>query len=315
MGMSLGSLAGMLRDQFKRDSRRRPPGPIPVVPLSLPAELPSDGVRVTWFGHSAFLLEFEGRRLLFDPMLSPSPSPVPGFGSKRYSGGSLPLEPEDFPMLDAIILSHDHYDHLDKASIRKLRNKAHYFIVPLGVKKRLIQWGVDPGRITERGWWEELQVAGLTLACTPARHFSGRGLGDRNGTLWCSWVILGERHRVFFSGDSGYAPHFKDIGDKYGPFDLTMMECGQYDERWAAIHMMPEQTVQAHLDVRGGLLIPVHWAAFTLGFHAWDDPVERAVLAAHAHGVRIATPRIGETVDAMAGDYPQTAWWRETTIR
>ncbi|QHT58848.1 hypothetical protein GXP70_01860 [Paenibacillus lycopersici] len=311
MGAGFRSTVSMLRDALRKDARRRPPGPIPVVPLSPSAETPEDGVRATWFGHSAFLLELEGKRLLFDPMLSASPSPVPFVGSKRYSGQRLPLAPEQFPMLDAIVLSHDHYDHLDKASIRKLRDKARRFIVPLGVGQRLVRWGVDPGKITEHGWGDETQVAGLTLACGPARHFSGRGLFDRNGTLWCSWAILGERRRVFFSGDSGYAPHFKEIGDKYGPFDLTLMECGQYDERWAAIHMMPEETVQAHLDVRGGLLVPIHWAAFTLGFHAWDDPVERAVKAAEARGVRIATPRIGETVDAMADRYPQTAWWRE----
>ena len=171
--------------------------------------------------------------------------------------------------------------------------------------------GRSPERVTEHGWWDELGLAGLKLACTPARHFSGRGLSDRNGSLWCSWVIHGPNSRVFFSGDSGYAPHFKDIGDKYGPFDLTMMECGQYDERWANIHMMPEQTVQAHRDVRGGLLVPVHWAAFTLGFHPWDEPVERAVKARpgpgrpHCHAADRRDRRgIGDRL-------PQSAWWRE----
>ncbi|MFC4812054.1 MBL fold metallo-hydrolase [Paenibacillus sp. GCM10023250] len=310
MGMNLRSIGTMLRDQFKRDPRRRPARPIPVVPLSLPGQVRPEGIRVAWFGHSAFVLELAGRRLLFDPMFSPSPSPVPVFGGRRYSGG-LPLEPEDFPRLDAIVLSHNHFDHLDKASIGKLRDKTDRFVVPLGVRRLLIKWGVPPEQVTEHGWWDELEVAGLRLACTPARHFSGRGLFDRNGSLWCSWAVIGARGRFFFSGDSGYAPHFKAIGERYGPFDLTLMECGQYDERWANIHMLPEQTVQAHLDVRGGLLVPVHWAAFTLGFHAWDDPVERAVAAARAHGVRIATPRIGEIVEAAEEGYPQTAWWRE----
>nr|WP_239566011.1 MBL fold metallo-hydrolase [Paenibacillus sacheonensis] len=311
MDMSLGTIVGMLREQFKRDPHRQPAKPIQVVPLTLSETPAPHGIQVTWFGHSAFLLELEGRRLLFDPMFSDSPSPVPSlFGSKRYSG-ILPLAPEAFPRLDAIILSHDHFDHLDKASIRKLMGKTERFVVPLGVRDRLIRWGVEPGRVTEHGWWDELELAGLRLACAPARHFSGRGLFDRNGSLWCSWILIGAENRVFFSGDSGYAPHFKEIGERFGPFDLTMMECGQYDARWANIHMMPEETVQAHLDVRGGLLIPVHWAAFTLGYHAWDDPVERAVLAARAQGVRIATPRIGETVDARADDYPQSAWWRE----
>lgn len=311
MGMSFSNIVGMLREQLRRDPRRRPAKPIPVVPWKLSSAADPDGLRATWFGHSAFLLEIEGLRLMFDPMLSPSPSPVPLFGSKRYSGDALPLKPEDFPELDAIILSHDHYDHLDKRTIRILQGRTKRFIVPLGVRKRLVDWGVPGDKVTEHGWWDEVSYAGLTFVCGPARHFSGRGLGDRNSTLWCSWSIIGKEQRVFFSGDSGYAPHFKEIGDKYGPFALTLMECGQYDERWSLIHMMPEQTVQAHLDVRGELLVPVHWAAFTLGFHAWYDPVERAVAAARAHGVAIATPRIGETVDATGQGYPNAEWWRE----
>nr|WP_219839127.1 MBL fold metallo-hydrolase [Paenibacillus sp. R14(2021)] len=310
MDMSFKSTMSMLREAVRRDPERKPAKPIPIQPLSLGAQAPKEGIHATWFGHSAFLLEIEGRRLLFDPMFADTLSPVPIFGGKRYSG-VLPLAPVEFPALDAIILSHDHYDHLNKSSIRKLMHKTSRFIVPLGVRSRLIKWGVDPELVTEHGWWDELEHDGLRLVCTPARHFSGRGLFDRNRTLWCSWVIKSGHNAVFFSGDSGYAPHFKEIGEKYGPFDLTLMECGQYDERWAAIHMMPEQTVQAHLDVRGGLLIPVHWGAFTLAYHAWHDPVERAVKAARERGVRIATPRIGETVHASEQDYPQSAWWRE----
>ncbi|MGF9695956.1 MBL fold metallo-hydrolase [Paenibacillus sp. MABNR03] len=310
MGMNLKAMLSMLRDSLKGSQERRPVSNIPMVKSEFAQTLnPADDPQVTWFGHSAFLLELEGYRLLFDPMLGHRPSPVSWAGTKRYTT-DLPIEPEDLPAIDAIILSHDHYDHLDYSSIRKLKDKTERFIVPIGVRRRLIQMGVSADKITEHGWWDELRFKGLTLACTPARHFSGRGLFDRNSTLWCSWVIAGQKTRVFFSGDSGYGPHFKEIGEKYGPFHLTLMECGQYDERWANIHMMPEETVQAHLDVRGQLLIPIHWGAFTLAYHAWNDPVERISQAARSSNVDIATPKIGEQVRIHTGEYPTEPWWR-----
>jgi L-ascorbate metabolism protein UlaG (beta-lactamase superfamily) len=266
--------------------------------------------RVTWFGHSALLLELDGKIILLDPMLGKVPSPFPAVGGKRYSS-KLPVRIEDLPPIDAIILSHDHYDHLDYASIIRLKSKVRQFFVPLGVAKHLIRWGVDPAAIEVCDWWEERTWEGLKLACTPARHFSGRALNDRNATLWCSWVIESAEARIFFSGDSGYGPHFAEIGKKYGPFDVTLMECGQYDPRWASIHMMPEETVQANRDVQGKVMIPIHWGAFTLSVHDWRDPVERASAAAQERGVKIATPRIGESVIIGAAEYPKAAWWRE----
>ncbi|MDF2723399.1 MAG: hypothetical protein K0Q59_3074 [Paenibacillus sp.] len=311
MSMNMKTVVGMLKEYMKSGTQRRPAAAaIPVVEFRATDEaLRADAAQVTWFGHSAFLLELEGKRLLFDPMLGPRPSPVSWAGTKRYAD-KLPLPPERFPALDAIILSHDHYDHLDYASIRALKDKTRRFIVPLGVRERLIRWGVRADDITEHNWWDELELNGLKLACTPARHFSGRGMFNRNSTLWCSWVIAGRATKVFYSGDSGYGPHFKRIGETYGPFDLTLMECGQYNERWAAIHMMPEETVQAHLDVRGRLLLPVHWGAFTLALHAWNDPVERATKAARERQVDIVTPKIGQTVAIHAKLYPESDWWR-----
>lgn len=310
MNMSLKAMLSMLRDSLKSGQERRPLSDIPIVKSEFSKTVNADNhPQVTWFGHSAFLLEMEGTRLLFDPMLGNRPSPVSWVGTKRYNV-NLPVQPEELPPLDAIILSHDHYDHLDYSSIRRLMNKTERFIVPVGVRRRLIQIGVPSDKITEHAWWDELQFKGLTLACTPARHFSGRGLFDRNSTLWCSWMICGQETKVFFSGDSGYGPHFKEIGDKYGPFDLTMMECGQYDERWANIHMMPEETVQAHLDVKGKLLIPIHWGAFTLAYHAWTDPVERITRAARNAHIEIATPKIGEKVQIHTGIYPMEHWWK-----
>lgn len=309
--MSTGwkSTISMLKDALKKDTERRPRTEIEVQTYKPSNALPeTHAPQVTWFGHSAFLLEIEGKRLFFDPMLGSRPSPVSWVGTKRYSS-QLPMTPEECPALDAIILSHDHYDHLDYGSIRKLKDKTARFIVPMGVRKRLIKWGVSAKKITEHAWGDEFEFQGLQLACTPARHFSGRSLFDRNSTLWCSWVIKGQETKVFFSGDSGYGPHFKEIGKKYGPFDLTLMECGQYDERWSAIHMMPEQTVQAHQDVGGKLLVPIHWGAFTLAFHAWYDPAERATRKAKEQGVSIATPRIGESVRIHNTEIPSQRWW------
>ncbi|PYE50310.1 MBL fold metallo-hydrolase [Paenibacillus barcinonensis] len=309
-GMSIKSLTSILRDSLRKNVERRPSGSIPVERYSHPiTSEASKHPQVTWFGHSAFLLEIEAHRLLFDPMLGERPSPVSWAGTKRFSR-ELPMQPEDFPELDAIVISHDHYDHLDVSSIRRLKNKTKRFIVPLGVRKRLIKWGVPADQITEHQWGDEFTFKGLTFACTPARHFSGRGLLDRDSTLWCSWAIIGEETKVFFSGDSGYGPHFKEIGSKYGPFDLTLMECGQYDKRWSNIHMMPEETVQAHLDVGGELLIPIHWGAFTLAYHAWNEPAERVTRAARTAHVRIATPKIGETVVVNAQGITTRPWWR-----
>jgi L-ascorbate metabolism protein UlaG (beta-lactamase superfamily) len=310
MKMGMKSIVSMLRDSFVEKAKRRPKDTLNVEVFQ-PAESisVSDAPRVTWFGHSAFFLEMEGQRLLIDPMFGPRPSPVSWVGTKRYKT-NFSLQLEDFPTIDAIIISHNHYDHLDYHSIRKLMDKTSQFIVPLGVRQHLIKWGVHSDKIIEHNWWEELEFNGLKLACTPARHFSGRGLFDRDSTLWCSWVIVGRETKIYYSGDSGYGPHFKEIGEKYGPFDLTLLECGQYDERWSNIHMIPEETVRAHLDLRGQMLIPVHWGAFTLSFHAWTDPVERVTEAALKYQVSISTPKIGETVVITSKDFPTRPWWR-----
>ncbi|WP_130616749.1 MBL fold metallo-hydrolase [Cohnella abietis] len=309
MNMNFRSTVKLLVDFVKGNPKGKPSSPIKAVPL-LPVGIPNGGLpSVTWFGHSAILLRLDGKTIFLDPMLGKRPSPFPVFGGKRFSE-SLPIEIEQLPSIDAVIFSHDHYDHLDYGSIKKLMHKVKRFIVPLGVAAHLERWGVDPAIITEHDWWDEFDFEGLSLASAPARHFSGRSVGDRNSTLWCSWVIMGKQAKVFFSGDSGYGPHFEQIGSKYGPFDLTLMECGQYDEKWAAIHMLPEETVQAHQDVKGKLMIPIHWGAFTLALHDWTDPAERSTKAAKANNVAIATPRIGQTVTIGAAEFPTTAWWR-----
>jgi L-ascorbate metabolism protein UlaG (beta-lactamase superfamily) len=272
------------------------------------AAAPTTGINVTWFGHSAVLLEVNGKRIFADPMLGQRASPVSFIGSKRFNE-KLPIAIEDLPPLDIVLLSHDHYDHLDHGSILKLKAKAKHFVVPLGVAAHLVKWGVAASQITELDWWETATVDGVFLAATPARHFSGRGLRDRDKTLWCSWVLKSGEQSVYFGGDSGYDTHFKEIGQKYGPFDLTMLECGQYNEAWQYIHMMPEQTAQAHLDLRGNVLMPTHWGAFSLALHPWQEPIDRLSKAAQDLNITLATPLIGQRWNPLA-QVPQTQWWK-----
>ncbi|WP_433772210.1 MBL fold metallo-hydrolase [Bacillus wiedmannii] len=300
-------IISLMTDYYKMKSKLRPLKNLPIVLSNKDNESLES---VTWFGHSASLLKIEGKKLLLDPMLGDASSPFPVFNSKRYSG-SFSLEREDLQEIDAIIISHNHYDHLNYKSIMQLKDRAKHFYVPIGVARYLIKWGVSPSKISEHNWWDEITFDTIKLVCAPARHFSGRSMTDRDCSLWCSWLILGQETKVFFSGDSGYAPHFKEIGDKYGPFDLTLMECGQYDTRWSAIHMLPEETVQAHIDVKGELLLPIHWGAFTLALHEWSDPIERVTEEAKRLGVNIATPQIGESITLKSTDYPSAAWWRE----
>ncbi|MBX2940922.1 MAG: MBL fold metallo-hydrolase [Cyclobacteriaceae bacterium] len=269
---------------------------------------PDTVTRITWFGHSAFLLEIQGKNILIDPMFGDTPSPHPWLGRSRFTEG-LPIAIEKLPEIDAVIFSHDHYDHLDYGSILKLKGKVKNFYTPLGVGSHLEKWGVPKENIHELNWWEEIKFEDLTFKCAPARHFSGRGLGDRFSTLWASWVIQGANHNIYFSGDSGYGPHFKTIGEKYGPFDFAMMECGQYDKRWDNIHMMPEETAQAAVDVNTKLFMPIHWGAFVLALHTWKDPIERVTKKAEELSIPISTPQIGEPIILELVEKPHSKWW------
>jgi len=252
----------------------------------------------------------DGKKILLDPMFGDTPAPHPWLGSKRYSDG-LPIEIEKLPRIDFVIFSHDHYDHLDYGSIQKLKNKVGHFYVPLGVENHLIAWGVPASAISVLDWWDETNAMGIELICAPARHFSGRGLMDRASTLWCSWIIKGKEQKIYFSGDSGYGPHFKEVGDKHGPFDIALMECGQYNEQWEAIHMMPEQTAQAGVEVQAKMIMPIHWGAFTLALHSWTDPVERVLLEAKELDLPVATPIIGEPIIVGDSLYPKSTWWKD----
>lgn len=264
--------------------------------------------QVTWFGHSAFLVEMDGKIILLDPMLGEKPSPHPWFGSARYNK-DLPLAIEKHPEIDAVLFSHDHYDHLDYPTVMKIKDRVKAWYVPLGLDNHLMRWGVDSNRIFVADWWDSFDANGLQFTSAPARHFSGRSLGDQSNTLWCSWILESDAEKIYFSGDGGYGSHFKEIGERHGPFDLAMMECGQYHEAWSNIHMMPEETVQAGIDVEAKVIMPIHWGAFTLALHSWTDPIERAKAEATAKGIPLTSPAIGETFQLGQETYPNSEWW------
>ncbi|GAB3803424.1 MBL fold metallo-hydrolase [Micromonospora zhanjiangensis] len=301
----------VLRELFFGASRRRPTGPIPVVrPGPTDAAGSSGALAVTWYGHASALVELDGRRVLIDPIWSDRCSPSRLVGPRRLHPPPVALA--DLPPVDAILISHDHYDHLDLPTVRALsRGGSAPFVVPLGVGAHLERWGVPADRIVELDWDESATVAGLTLTATAARHFSGRGF-SRDRTLWASWVIAGADRRVFYTGDSGYFEGYAEIGATYGPFDVTLMQIGAYDPAWPNIHMFPEEAVAAHLDLRGDVLIPVHWATFDLALHTWADPVNRLWREAKARDVRLAVPRPGERID-LADPPPLDPWWESVT--
>ena len=302
-------LPATVRMQMTGKEVRYPTHPIPVDRLSKGAfaNPPASGLRVTWLGHATALLEIDGARVLTDPVWSERVSPSTLAGPKRFFPPPLALE--DLPPLDAVIVSHDHYDHLDMATIRRLSARGVAFYVPLGVGAHLERWDVPADRIHELDWSESARVGPLTLTLAAARHFSGRGLRNRNGTLWGSWVLIGPRHHVFYSGDTGDFDGFAAIGEEYGPFDATLMSAGAYSPAWPAIHMFPEELVRAHRDLRGGLLIPVHWGTFNLAFHDWNDPVRRIWAEASRLSVAVAVPRPGQSVEPSSPP-PDDPWWR-----
>ncbi|WP_343072854.1 MBL fold metallo-hydrolase [Sphaerisporangium rubeum] len=299
-----GPPARFLRDLLTGREVRRPGG---VVPLGVPAGGAAGDLRAVWLGHATTLAEIEGRVVLFDPVWSRRVSPVAFAGPKRLH--PVPVGLAELPAVDAVVISHDHYDHLDMATVRVLtRISEAPFLVPLGIGAHLERWGVPPERVIELDWEEEAEVAGLRFTATAARHFSGRTL-TRNDTLWGSWVVAGERRRVFYAGDSGYFEGYAGIGAAHGPFDLTILPIGAYSPAWPDIHMNPEEAVNAHLDLGGRTLLPVHWGTFTLALHPWGEPPDRLWREAKARDVRIVVPRPGETVDPHAA--PQVdGWWQ-----
>jgi L-ascorbate metabolism protein UlaG (beta-lactamase superfamily) len=292
---------------------REPSAPLPLLKRHASEFLvpPPSGLRVTWLGHSSMLVEMDGRRFLTDPVFSERISPAPRFGPRRFFPS--PMEATELPPLDAVVISHDHFDHLDMATVSAIPDTT--FVTPLGVGAHLEHWGISKERIVELDWWQSTAIGGVELACTPSRHFSGRSLTSRDGTLWAGWAILGKKHRVFFSGDTGMFPGFAEIGDKYGPFDLTMIESGAYDAAWADVHIGPEQAVRAHRILRGRVLMPIHWGTFNLALHAWTEPAERAIVEGRKQSSTLVLPSPGESFDptdppAIVRWWPDIPWQR-----
>ncbi|WP_229398030.1 MBL fold metallo-hydrolase [Micromonospora okii] len=296
----------LIRELIFGKQRRRPRA---AVPLLRPAEAPAAErqLDIVWYGHASALIEIEGRRVLVDPVWSDRCSPSAVVGPRRLHAPPVGLD--ELPPVDAILISHDHYDHLDMATVQALTaRQSAPFLVPLGVGAHLDRWGVPAHRIVELDWSASHRVNGLTITATAAQHFSGRGL-RRDGTLWSSWVVAGAHRKVFYTGDSGYFDGYAEIGAEHGPFDATLMQIGAYDVAWPTIHMFPEEAVAAHLDLRGGLLVPVHWATFNLALHDWSEPVDRLWAEAKARDVRLAVPRPGERL--VVDDPPAVdGWWQ-----
>jgi L-ascorbate metabolism protein UlaG (beta-lactamase superfamily) len=298
-----------MRKLYGQGQIRKPQFEIPVIkldPRTLDAPA-SKGLKAIWFGHSSVLLELEGVRIMTDPVLSEAVSPVPFlYAIKRMHPPPIALQ--DLSHIDAVLISHDHYDHLDMATVKHLAAQGTHFYMGVGVGAHLERWGVPVAQIHEMDWWDSLHFGELSIICTPARHYSGRK-GMNNPTLWASWVIKGGGHSVYYSGDTGYANHFREIRKRFGDMDLTLMKVGAYGETWLDIHMDPESAIQAQQDLGGKVLMPVHWATFDLSYHAWDEPILRTLAAAKAKGVEVITPRIGEEF-IYGQPFQNVAWYK-----
>jgi L-ascorbate metabolism protein UlaG (beta-lactamase superfamily) len=295
----------MMKEFFKKHPETAPGFKLPSVITDL-GKLGSTEPVIVWFGHSSYLLRVANKNFLVDPVFSGNAAPV-SFMVKAFPGSNV-YKAEDMPVIDYLILTHDHYDHLDFRTILKLKKKLRAVFCSLGVGSHLRHWGIDPGIITEMDWGQSEELDNdMQLTAAPARHFSGRGL-KRGQTLWSSFILKTAAYNLYLGGDSGYDSHFKEIGDKYGPFDLAILEAGQYNTMWPLIHMMPEETVQAAVDLKAKALLPVHWGKFRLGMHPWNEPVKRVREKANQVNMPLVTPKIGEPVSAIAPS-AGTAWW------
>jgi L-ascorbate metabolism protein UlaG (beta-lactamase superfamily) len=304
----MGTLRIVYRMAFEKPADTAPAKAVPVHAITREQLLVAPNNSVFRLGHSTVLLKLDGQFWLTDPVFSERASPFQWLGPQRFH--QPPISIAELPPLKGVILSHDHYDHLDHAAVLALAAKTEHFLAPLGVGDTLVKWGVPTAKVQQLDWWQSTAVDGVRLTATPAQHFSGRSLTDRNKTLWASWVIQAGGQRIFFSGDTGYFKGFKEIGDKYGPFDLTMLETGAYDPQWPDVHMQPEQTMQAHIDLRGKLLMPIHNGTFDLALHAWNEPFDRISALAEARGQTLATPEIGQQLNLR--QIPTTGkWWQQ----
>ena len=305
-GGKLESVRVMWDFFFNKPADTRPTGKIPVQALTRAQLLAAPNNTVYRLGHSTVLMKVNDAFWITDPMFSDRASPLQFAGPERFH--SPPISIDELPPIKAVIISHDHYDHLDHDSIMKLAGKVEFFLTPLGVGDILVDWGVPSAKVRQLDWWQETEVSGVRIVATPAQHFSGRGLFDRNRTQWASWVIQAPGHSMFFSGDTCYFDGFKKIGAKYGPFDLTLLETGAYNENWPEVHMHPEESIQAHLDLKGKRLLPIHNGTFDLSMHSWHEPFDRIAALGNARRIPVITPLMGETV-SLVYSVSEHYWW------
>lgn len=308
MSLSLASMPKLLYKQFFENEGRMPEKPIPVIPFKMEEFLkPSHEAKIIWFGHSAVLMSMDNKTILIDPMLGPDAAPIAPFKTARFSENTLDII-DSFPAIDLLLISHDHYDHLDLASIEKLKPKVKQYYTALGCGRHLEHWGIEAKRIKEFGWWDGALFDGINIIFTPSRHFSGRGLRDRFKSLWGGWVFKTETESIYFSGDGGYGKHFEEVGERLGPFDFGLMECGQYNKLWHQIHMYPEEAIQAAIDAKVKKVMAVHWAGFKLAQHGWKEPIERFVEAADKASQDFSAPSIGQAFSIH--EKINEPWWK-----
>lgn len=309
MDISPLQIPKLLYKQFFEKNGREPNTKLPILEFDEGSFLgPSEKMKFIWYGHSVLLLRMNNKTILIDPMFGPNAGPISPFPINRFSDNTLDFI-KDFPDIDLVLLTHDHYDHLDLDSIELLLPKTREYYVALGCSRHLEKWGISKEKIKEFDWWDTSSFESINITFTPTRHFSGRGLTDRAKCLWGGWTLKTEKENIYFSGDSGYGEHFKEIGAKLGPFDFAFMECGQYNENWQQIHMFPEESVKAAQDARASLIMPVHWAGFPLAQHHWKDPVERFVAESKKQNMAYINPRLGALVnyDYYSGEL----WWEK----
>lgn len=310
LGAKLTDFPKIIYKQLSNRKVRIPQQPLPILPFDKESFLtPSNYAKFIWYGHSVVLIQIMGKTILIDPMLGPNTTPIAPITTKRFSIDTLDLI-DEFPEIDLILLTHDHYDHLDFASIDKLRHKTKKYYVAMGVERHLKHWGIAEDRITEFDWWQKGMFEEIEITFTPTRHFSGRGLTDRSKTLWGGWAIKSPNQNIWFSGDGGYGSHFKTIGERLGPFDLGLMECGQYSEDWRSIHLFPEEAIKAAIDAKVGKVLPVHWAGFALSYaHTWQEPAKDFVKYAKASNLDYMLPKLGELLDTFSNT--KDTWWQQ----
>jgi L-ascorbate metabolism protein UlaG (beta-lactamase superfamily) len=299
-----------VKDFFCEEGRRAPSHPLPSLnPLDAWRRESQSGLRATWLGHSTVLIEIDGVRLLTDPVWGPRASPLALAGPKRFQ--PVPVTLREMPPVDAVIVSHDHYDHLDYPTIKALAKTDVPFVTSLGVGAHLEAWGVRPERITELDWWQSHEIGrGVQITAAPSQHFSGRTFGSRNVTLWSSMVIRSDKHTVFFSGDTGLTTEYEEIRTRLGPFDLVMLEVGAFHPAWGDMHLGPENALKAHALLGGGAFLPIHWGTFSLAMHAWDQPAEVLYETGWKNGVQLVMPQLGEPIEPTLADRRVAPWWR-----